>query len=107
MRIYVSNLVLSANFELRRIISMRHLLSTDATVLVSAFVLSLLSHCNSLLAGCPRYLLNSLQKVQNNAERLVQRVSELTVHLLLLLLATGTEFRSYVKVEVAVLGFPS
>ena len=37
---HVSNLVRSANFELRRISSFRHLLSTDATkTLVSAFVL--------------------------------------------------------------------
>ena len=41
MKTHVSNLVRSANFELRRISSIRHLLSTDATkTLVSAFVLS-------------------------------------------------------------------
>ena len=71
-----SNLVRSANFELRRISSIRHLLSTDATkTLVSAFVLSRLDYCNSLLFGCPQCLLNKLQKVQNNAARLVLRVS--------------------------------
>ena len=52
-------------------------LSTDATkTLVSAFVLSRLDYCNSLLFGCPQYLLNKLQKVQNNAGRLVLRVSK-------------------------------
>ena len=30
----------------------------------------------TLLFGCPQYLLNKLQKVQNNAARLVQRVSK-------------------------------
>ena len=77
MKTHVSNLVRSANFELRRISSIRHLLSTDATkTLVSAFVLSLLDYCNSLLFGCPQYLLHKLQKVQNNAARLVLRVSK-------------------------------
>ena len=77
METHVSILVRSANFELRRISSIRHLLSTDATkTLVSAFVLSCLDYCNSLLFGCPQYLLNKLQKVQNNAARLVLRVSK-------------------------------
>ena len=39
--------------------------------LVCAFVLSRLDHCNSLLSGCPRYLLGRLQKVQNSAVKLV------------------------------------
>ena len=76
MKTHVSNLVRSVNFELPRINSIRHLLSTDATkTLVSAFVLSRLDYCNSLLFGCPQYLLNKLQKVQSNAARLVLRVS--------------------------------
>ena len=77
MKPCVFNLVRSANFELRRISFIRHLLSTDATkTLVSFFVLSCLDHCNSLLFDCPQYLLNKLQKVQNNAARLVLRVSK-------------------------------
>ena len=81
MKTHVSNLVRSANFELRRISSVRHLLSTDATkTLVSAFVLSRLDYSNSLLFGCPQYLLNKLQKVQNNAARLVLRVSKNEPH---------------------------
>ena len=58
--------------ELRGISSVRHLLSEEATkTLVSAFVLSRLDYCNSLLAGCPQNLFCKLQKVQNNAARLV------------------------------------
>ena len=77
MKTHVSNLICSANFELRRISSIRHLLSTDATkTLVSEFVLSRLDYCTSLLFGCPQYLLNKLQMVQNNAARLVRRVSK-------------------------------
>ena len=51
MKTHVSNLVRSANFELCGISSICHLLSTDATkTLVSAFVLSRLDYCNSLLS---------------------------------------------------------
>ena len=53
-----------------------YLLSTDVTnTLVSAFIFSRLDYWNSLLSGCPQYLLNKLQKVQNNAARLVLTVS--------------------------------
>ena len=77
MKTHVSNLVCSANFELCRISSTCHLLSTVATkTLVSAFVLSRLYYCNSLLFGCPQNLQNKLQKVQKNAARLVLRVSK-------------------------------
>ena len=77
LKTHVSNLVSSANFELLRISSIHHFLSTDATkTLVSAFVLSRLDYCNSLLFGCPQYLLNKLQKLQNNAAHQLLRVSK-------------------------------
>ena len=57
---------------MRRISSIRHYLSTDATkTLVCAFVLSKLDYCNSLLAGLPQKSLDRLQHIQNNAARLV------------------------------------
>ena len=78
MKTHVSNLVRSAKFELGCISSIHHLLSTGATkTLVSAFVLSRLDYCNSLLFGCPQYLLYKLQKFQNNTARLVLRVSKM------------------------------
>ena len=43
--------------------------------LLCAFVLSRLDYCNSLLAGCPKYLLSKLPKVQNNAARLIFRTT--------------------------------
>ena len=50
-------------FELRRINSIRHYLSQDAPkTLISAFVLSRIDYCNSLLAGCPKQLIHKLQK---------------------------------------------
>ena len=73
------------NFEQRRIDSIRHYLSVQATkTLVSAFVLSRLDSCNSLLSGCPHNILNTLQKVQNNADRLILKTSKtdhITPHL--------------------------
>ena len=40
-----------------------------------AFVLSRLDYCNSFLADCPKYLLSKLQKVQNNASKLIFRTT--------------------------------
>ena len=78
LKTHVLNLVRTANFELRRRIgSIRGLLTTEATAtLVSAFILSRLDYCNSLLSGCPRSLILRLQKVQNNAARLILRISK-------------------------------
>ena len=60
--------------ELRRISCIRHYLSGNATkTLVCAFILSRLDYCNSLLAGCPKYILDKLQKVQNHAARLIYK----------------------------------
>ena len=61
-------------FKLRRINSIRHYLSQDALkTLIFAFVLSRIDFCNSLLAGCPKQIIHKLQKVQNNAARLICR----------------------------------
>jgi hypothetical protein len=85
MHAHVVNLIRTVNFELRRISSIRHFLSTQATqTLLSAFVLSRLDYCNSLLSGCPLNLLKRIQKLQNNAARLILRIprtDHITPHL--------------------------
>ena len=69
---HVSIICKSAYYELRKISSIRHILSAQTTnILVCSFVLSKLDYCNSLLSGCPLYLLHKLQKLQNCAARLV------------------------------------
>ena len=51
-----------------------HCLSSDTTkTLVSAFVPSRPDYYNYVMPGCPLYLLNKLQKVQNNTACLVLR----------------------------------
>ena len=58
--------------ELRRLAHLRPYLKMDAMKkLVSAFVLSRLDYCNSLFAGLSNDKITKLQRIQNNAARLV------------------------------------
>ena len=52
------------------------LLDQATQTLVCSLVLSRLDYCNSLLSGCPQYLLDKLQKVQNAAARLVRKAKK-------------------------------
>ena len=71
---HVTNICRSAYTELRRISSIRHLLTVNATKTpLSVFVLSKLDYCNSLLCGSPQFILDKLQRVQNSAARLVMK----------------------------------
>ena len=72
MHQHVNFLCRSVFLELRRIGHLRLHIAVDATKKpVSSFVLSRLDYCNSLLAGLPENSLDRLQRVQNNAARLV------------------------------------
>ena len=51
--------------------------------------LSRIDYCNSLLAGCPKQLIDKLQKVQNNAARLICRTPKLITYLPSFTLFTG------------------
>ena len=62
--------------ELCWISAIHHYLSGDVTKkLLCVFVLLRLDYYNSLLAGCPKYLLSKLQKVQNSVARLIFRIT--------------------------------
>ena len=77
MGLHIKNVCRSAYSELCRISTIQDLLSADSTkTFVSAFVLSRLDYCNSLLSGCPKHLLEKLQKMQNSAARLVLKAHE-------------------------------
>ena len=70
--LHISNVCRSAYVEIRRIGSIHQCLTVEATkTLVCAFVLSKLDYCNSLLFGCPLYILRRLQKDQNSTVKLV------------------------------------
>ena len=74
MLAYVSDICRNVYIDIRRISSIRHLLSIDATkTLLNAFVLPKLDYCNSLFHGIPMYMLEGLQKVQDSAARLILR----------------------------------
>ena len=69
---HVQDICRKVYIDIRRISSIRHLLSIDATkTLLCAFVLPKLDYCNSLFHGSPMYMLERLQKVQNSAARLI------------------------------------
>ena len=68
VELHIKNVCRLACCELRRISSIRHLLSVDSTKTLDLFFSSL---CNPLLSGCFQHLLEKLQKVQNSGERLV------------------------------------
>ena len=79
MKQQVSRICQSVYLELRRISSVRHVLTVDATkTLVTSLVLSRLDYCNSLLSGIPQQLIDKLQKVQNCSTRLIFKTSKYT-----------------------------
>ena len=74
---HTSNTCKAACIQIRHVSSIRDLLTTQATqTLVCSLVLSRLDYCNSLLSGCPQYLLDKLQKVQNAVARLVCKANK-------------------------------
>ena len=85
MNAHVSNIARTCYFELRRLASIRRFLTSTATAtLVSAFVLSRIDYCNSLLFGSTNDVTSHLQQIQNYAARVIFRLpmsSSITIHL--------------------------
>ena len=85
MNVHVSNIARTCYFELRRLASIRRFLTSTATAtLVSAFVLSRIDYCNSLLFGSTHDVTSHLQRIQNYAARVILRLqmsSSITIHL--------------------------
>ena len=74
---HIKHVTRTAFFHLRSIAKIRNILSqSDAEKLVHAFITSRLDYCNSLLSGCPKTSLKSLQLVQNAAARVLTRVNK-------------------------------
>ena len=85
MNAHVSNIARTCYFELRRLAFIRRILTNTATAtLVSAFVLSRIDYCNSLLFGSTHDVTSHLQRIQNYAARVILRLpmsSSITIHL--------------------------
>ena len=75
MSAHVSNIARTCYFELRRLASIRRFLtSTSTATLVSAFVLSRIDYCSSLLFGSTHDVTSHLQRIQNYAARVILRL---------------------------------
>ena len=85
MNAHVSNIARTCYFELRRLASIRRFLTGTATAtLVSAFVLSRIDYCNSLLFGSTHDVTSNLQRIQNYAAQVMLRLpmsSSITINL--------------------------
>ena len=77
MNAHVSNIARTCYFELRRLASIRRFLTSTATAtLVSAFVLSRIDYCNSMLFGSTHEVTSHLQRIQNYAARVILHLSK-------------------------------
>ena len=84
MNAHVSNIARTCYFELRRLASIRKFLTSTATATnVSAFDLSRIDYCSSLLFGSTHDVTSHLQRIQNYAARVILRLpmsSNITIH---------------------------
>ena len=77
MQQHISSVCRAAYLGLRRIPSVPPYLTQSATAqLISSSITSRLDYCNSILAGLPLKQISRLQRVQNNAVKLVLRKSK-------------------------------
>ena len=85
MNAHVSNIARTCYFELRRLASIRRFLTSTATAsLVSAYVLSRIDYCISMLFGSTHDVTSHLQRIQNYAARVILRLpmsSSIYIHL--------------------------
>ena len=83
---HVSNITRTCYFEQRCLASIRRFLTSTATAtLVSAFVLSRIDYCNSLLLGSTHDVTSHVQRIQNYAARVILRLprsSNIATHLI-------------------------
>ena len=69
---HASAVARSCNYHARAIRHIRHLLTMDlAQTLACSLILSRIDYCNSVLHGAPSSITQKLQRVQNNAARIV------------------------------------
>ena len=84
MRQHIDSVCRASFLELRRAATNRPYLSKSGTArLVAAMIISRLDYCDSVFAGLPADQVARLQRIQNNAARLVtkKKENEITLHL--------------------------
>jgi len=68
----VSAVARSCSYHTQAIRHIRHLLTTElAHILACSLILSRIDYCNAVFHGAPSYSIKNLQRVQNNAARIV------------------------------------
>ena len=78
---HVTNIAMSCFFELRRLASIcRFLISTATATIVSAFGLSRIDYCNSLLFGSTHDVTSHLQRIQKGKTRRLSFNNLLHIH---------------------------
>ena len=71
---HISAICKSSHFHLRNIGRVRNLITTDAAAqLIHALISSRLDFCNSILYNLPNNKIERLQKIQNQAARILTR----------------------------------
>ena len=84
MNVHFTKIARTRYFELRHLASICGFQTSTATAtIVSAFVLSRIDYCNSLLFGSTDDVTSHLQRIQNNAARVILRLlmsSSITTH---------------------------
>jgi hypothetical protein len=77
MEKHVTNVCKATNFHIRNIGAIRNVLSDSSTEkLVHAMITSRLDYCNVLLSGIPDSQIQRLQRLQNNAARIVCKIKK-------------------------------
>ena len=72
---HISGICKSTHFHLRGIGRIRNLLTFDATAqLIHALITSRLDFCNSILYNLPNKQIERLQRIQNQAVRMLKRI---------------------------------
>ena len=75
MNVHIGKICSKAFRGLYNIRQIRKFLTVQSTkTLVHAFISSCLDYCNALLFGLPKYQLDRLQKVQNDAARVIFQI---------------------------------
>ena len=72
---HISGICRSTHFHLRSIGIIRNLLTFDVTAqLIHALITTCLDYCNSILSNFPNNQIERLQRIQNQAARMLKRI---------------------------------